>query len=105
MGRSGNIKTPYDKYVVTESRDAYGFVRAFMLTGKEQYLTMARQALDFMYQHHWDTTHGGWMTMVDRAGNRATRPGRRRRSTSTTPCWVPPHMSRRRRTRSTGRGS
>jgi mannose/cellobiose epimerase-like protein (N-acyl-D-glucosamine 2-epimerase family) len=75
VGRSGNIKTPYDKYVVTESRDAYGFARAFMLTGNEYYLTMARQALDFMYQHHWDTVYGGWMNRVDRAGNRVYATG------------------------------
>lgn len=75
VGRSGNIKTPYDKYVVTESRDAYGFARAFMLTGNAQYLTMARQALDFMYRHHWDTVYGGWMNRVDRAGNRAYATG------------------------------
>ncbi len=69
VGRQGNIKTPYDKSIISETRDAYGFVRAFMLTGNERYLTLARHALDFMYQHCWDTTYGGWLDMVDQFGN------------------------------------
>ena len=72
IGRSGNVKTPYDKYLLSQTRNAYGFVRAFMLTGKERYLTMARRALDFMYWHHWDTTRGGWITMVDRFGGQTS---------------------------------
>ncbi len=72
IGRSGNVKTPYDKYLLSQTRNAYGFVRAFMLTGQERYLTMARRALDFMYRHHWDTTRGGWITMVDRFGGQTS---------------------------------
>ena len=72
VGRQGNIKTPYDKYVVSESRDAYGFTRAFMLTGNERYLTLARHALDFMYQHCWDTTYGGWLDMVNQFGSQTS---------------------------------
>jgi mannose/cellobiose epimerase-like protein (N-acyl-D-glucosamine 2-epimerase family) len=72
IGRSGNVKTPYDKYMLSQSRNAYGFVRAFMMTGNERYLTMARRGLDFMYQRHWDAAHGGWITTVDRLGNQTS---------------------------------
>jgi mannose/cellobiose epimerase-like protein (N-acyl-D-glucosamine 2-epimerase family) len=72
VGRQGNVKTPYDKSIISQTRDAYGFVRAFMLNGDERYLTLARRALDFMYQHYWDTTYGGWINTVDRSGNQTS---------------------------------
>ncbi|MBN2803069.1 MAG: AGE family epimerase/isomerase [Deltaproteobacteria bacterium] len=49
-----------NKSVVTQSRSAYGFVRAFMLTGDETYLENARHALDFNIAHAWDTKNDGW---------------------------------------------
>jgi mannose/cellobiose epimerase-like protein (N-acyl-D-glucosamine 2-epimerase family) len=72
IGRSGNVKPPNDKYMMSQSRNAYGFVRAFMLTGEERYLTQARRALDFMYARHWDAANGGWLEMTDRMGNPAS---------------------------------
>lgn len=70
IGRDGTIKGT-DKNVVIESRDAYGFVRAFMLTGDETYLKYARRALDFMYAHCWDQANGGWYDNNNRLGNPA----------------------------------
>lgn len=58
-----------NKNVLIQSRDAYGFVRAFMLTGNELYLKSARRALDFMYAHCWDTTNAGWFDSNDQKGN------------------------------------
>jgi len=75
---NGGFYTNIDKYgkasgtqknMQTQSRDAYGFVRAFMLTGKDEYLTKAKQALDFMYKHAWDNTNGGWYWELDKYGN------------------------------------
>ncbi|HMK38774.1 MAG TPA: AGE family epimerase/isomerase, partial [Bacteroidota bacterium] len=60
------------KNVVIQSRDAYGFTRAFMLTGNEAYLAYARRALDFMYAHDWDNANGGWYAQNNRAGNPAS---------------------------------
>ncbi|HTR99748.1 MAG TPA: AGE family epimerase/isomerase [Bacteroidota bacterium] len=59
------------KDVVVQSRDAYGFSRAFMLTGDTVYLRYARRALDFMYAHDWDQANGGWYPANDRTGNPA----------------------------------
>jgi|GEM_PF-290307 len=71
IDRSGNVITSWglNKNLVTTSRDAYGFTRGYMLTGNERYLTMARNALNFMYQHAWDTLYGGWHSTIDRYGN------------------------------------
>jgi mannose/cellobiose epimerase-like protein (N-acyl-D-glucosamine 2-epimerase family) len=56
------------KSIVTQSRHAYAFTRAFMLTGDTVYLRYARDALQFQFAHGWDSTHGGWRFLVDRNG-------------------------------------
>ena len=60
--------TQTNKSYVALSRDAYGFVRAFMLTGDERYLDSARQALTFLYAHGWDAAHGGWFFQGNQQG-------------------------------------
>ena len=47
------------KTILTQSRHALGFAKAFMLTGDETYLNLARNALDFKYAHFWDATNDG----------------------------------------------
>ncbi len=71
VDRQGNVIASWGTYknLVTNSRDAYGFTRAFMLTGDERYLVMARNALRWLYQHAWDQTNGGWISTLDRLGN------------------------------------
>ncbi|MFQ5652659.1 MAG: AGE family epimerase/isomerase [bacterium] len=56
------------KHLISQTRNAYGFVRAYMLTGKPEHLEMAEAALEFMYQHNWDHLHGGWHGNLDRNG-------------------------------------
>lgn len=77
IDRYGNVISGWglNKNTVPLSRDAYGFVRAFMLTGNEAYLTHARRALDFLYAHGWDTVYGGWYNSIDRFGNAVNRTG------------------------------
>ncbi len=71
VDRYGNVIVNWgtNKDLITQSRDAYGFVRAFMLTGNHTFLTMARHALDFMYAHAWDNSNGGWYHSMDKYGN------------------------------------
>lgn len=68
VDREGNPMAPWDKGIVAESRDAYGFVRAFMITGNEIYLDKARSALTFMYEHLWDAANSGWYPSTNRSG-------------------------------------
>ncbi|MDR1682318.1 MAG: AGE family epimerase/isomerase [Candidatus Symbiothrix sp.] len=59
--RTGFDKTPYKrKSLIAQSRHGYGFTRAFMLTGDEEYLTYAKSALDFLFNYGWDTENEGW---------------------------------------------
>lgn len=60
VAADGSPSDDTDKWFVGQSRDGYGFVRAFMLTGNEAYLDQARHALDFLYEHAWDEANGGW---------------------------------------------
>lgn len=72
--RDGSVNTSSgtQKDMMTQSRNAYGMTRAFMLTGNEAYLTKASQALNFMYQHAWDKTNGGWYWELDKNGTQTS---------------------------------
>ncbi|GAB4414799.1 MAG: hypothetical protein OHK0039_22900 [Bacteroidia bacterium] len=50
------------------SRHAYGFSRAFMVSGDTTYLHYADHALDFLYAHGWDSVHLGWFFSSDKYG-------------------------------------
>ncbi len=52
-----------------QSRMAYAFTRAFMVTGEERYLQNAHHAIDFVYTHAWDEENDGWFFSSDRQGN------------------------------------
>jgi mannose/cellobiose epimerase-like protein (N-acyl-D-glucosamine 2-epimerase family) len=70
IGRDGQVMTSRgtNKDVLTQSRNAYAMVRAFQMTGEERYLGFARGALDFMYDHGWDHTYGGWRNSISSLG-------------------------------------
>ena len=55
--------------MLTQARNAYGMSRAYMLTGDTTYLGFAKRALDWMYNHAWDITYGGWFQDLDINGN------------------------------------
>lgn len=58
-----------NKNMLTQTRHAYGFARAFQMTGNEAYLEHAQDALDFMIDSAWDAAYGGWYGEIDRFGN------------------------------------
>ena len=62
IDKFGNVITGWgtNKNMLTQSRNVYGLVRAYMLTGDTTYLHYAKIALDWMYDHAWDETYGGW---------------------------------------------
>lgn len=70
IGRDGQVLSSRgtNKDVLTQSRNAYGMIRAFQMTGDERYLEYARGALDFMYDRGWDHTYGGWRNNISSLG-------------------------------------
>jgi mannose/cellobiose epimerase-like protein (N-acyl-D-glucosamine 2-epimerase family) len=71
IDKNGSVITGWgtNKNMLTQSRNAYGLVRAYMLTGDTTYLGFARRALDWMYLHAWDETYNGWYQEIDINGN------------------------------------
>ncbi|HEY1406544.1 MAG TPA: AGE family epimerase/isomerase, partial [Spirochaetota bacterium] len=53
------------KSILSQSRIAYAFSRAYMVTGNREYLKYARYALDYMQKYGWDKKNGGFYTCMD----------------------------------------
>ncbi|MFC2138231.1 AGE family epimerase/isomerase, partial [Bacteroidota bacterium] len=68
IDREGN-PTGDTKTIIAQTQAAYAFARAFMVTGDTSYLKYSDWALQFMYDHYWDKTNGGWYFIVDANGN------------------------------------
>ncbi len=68
INRQGNPFGTSLKNTLNQSRDAYGFTRAFQMTGDTSYLRYARYALNFMYKYSWDKTYGGWYNDLNNTG-------------------------------------
>ncbi|MFI5237296.1 MAG: AGE family epimerase/isomerase [Ignavibacteriales bacterium] len=71
IDKFGNVIVSWgtNKNMLTQSRNAYGLVRGYMLTGDTIYLSYAKNALDWMYDHAWDDTYGGWFQELNSSGN------------------------------------
>jgi mannose/cellobiose epimerase-like protein (N-acyl-D-glucosamine 2-epimerase family) len=65
----GNVTDENTKALCPQSRLAYSYARAFMVTGNEEYLKYAHYAAKFLYKHGWDKENGGWFFTTDREGN------------------------------------
>ncbi|MEI8205028.1 MAG: AGE family epimerase/isomerase [Bacteroidota bacterium] len=68
IARDGSLKSVTQKSLITQTRQAYGFTRAFMLTGDEKYLVYAKSALNFLFAYGWDKTNDGWYCFANRDG-------------------------------------
>ncbi len=70
IDQMGNLKSSWgtNKNMLNQSRDAYGFTRAFQMTGDTSYLRYAQYALSFMTRTAWDTAHGGWYNSISKYG-------------------------------------
>ncbi|MBN2602229.1 MAG: AGE family epimerase/isomerase [Candidatus Marinimicrobia bacterium] len=77
IDKYGDVITNWgtNKNMLTQTRNAYGLIRAYMLTGNENYLEYAESALSFLYEHAWDDTYGGWYGDLDENGNPNSRFG------------------------------
>lgn len=71
IDRQGNVIEAWgtNKNLLTQTRNAYGFARAYMMTGNDVYRQYAEAGLDFMYENAWDDANGGWYSQLDANGN------------------------------------
>jgi len=78
IDRYGNVMSLLDvhtnkyykrKSFISQSRHGYGFTRAFMLTGDENYLNYAKVALNFLFKNGWDSNNDGWYCFAKEDGS------------------------------------
>jgi mannose/cellobiose epimerase-like protein (N-acyl-D-glucosamine 2-epimerase family) len=70
VSKTGAPQTSWgtQKDMISQSRNAYGLTRAYMLTGKDEYLQKAEEALKFMYESAWDVNNTGWFNRINENG-------------------------------------
>jgi mannose/cellobiose epimerase-like protein (N-acyl-D-glucosamine 2-epimerase family) len=71
IDRYGNLLSAWgtNKNTLSQTRDVYGFVRAYMMTGNELYLDFAESGLEFLCDNAWDDNYGGWFSELNMYGN------------------------------------
>lgn len=57
------------KYPSMISRHIFSYAVAYLLSGDEKYLDIARETKDFLIDHAWDKEYGGWFDLLDREGD------------------------------------
>lgn len=57
------------KYPSMISRHIFSYSVAYLLSGDEKYLNIARETKDFLIDHAWDKEYGGWFDVLDEQGN------------------------------------
>lgn len=70
VARDGTTEGSDLKAPLSQSRNAYAFARAYMVTGDPKYLVAARRAVAFLREKGWDREHGGFHTGLNRRGER-----------------------------------
>ncbi len=58
-----------NKNMLTQSRNLYGIVRAYMMTGTPAYLELAHEAFGWLVEHGWDSARGGWYAELNELGS------------------------------------
>ena len=60
LGRDWQPQPPHEKIPAMISRQVFSFTAAYLLSGDDRYLDVARQGVDYLLAHAWDERHGGW---------------------------------------------
>ncbi|MDD8014777.1 MAG: AGE family epimerase/isomerase [Acidobacteriota bacterium] len=71
LSRDWKPLPPWDKVPALISRHVFGFSAAYLLSGDEKYLEVARDAADYLLAHAWDGKYGGWFDKLARNGEAA----------------------------------
>jgi mannose/cellobiose epimerase-like protein (N-acyl-D-glucosamine 2-epimerase family) len=59
---------PWDKMPSMISRQIFSFSTAYLLSGEEKYLDVARKAVDYLLKYGWDKKNGGWFSSISQTG-------------------------------------
>jgi mannose/cellobiose epimerase-like protein (N-acyl-D-glucosamine 2-epimerase family) len=69
LSRDWKPLPPWDKIPALVSRHVFGFSAAYMLSGDDRYLEVARRTAGYLLEHAWDSQHGGWFDRLARNGD------------------------------------
>lgn len=67
-GMDGSIQNPTDRYPRMLGRQTFTYAMAYLLTGDESLLVLAKAGADWLMQHARDTTNGGWHALLGQDG-------------------------------------
>ena len=68
LSRDWQPGPPWDKVPAMISRQIFSFSTAYLLSGEDKYLEVARNAVDYLLKHGWDNEYGGWFGSITQEG-------------------------------------
>lgn len=68
LSRDWQPQPPWDKVPAMISRQVFSFSAAYLLSGKEKYLEVAREGAEYLLEHAWDQEYGGWFSSLTQSG-------------------------------------
>ena len=68
LSRDWQPQPPWDKMPAMISRQIFSFSTAYLLSGEEKYLDVAREAVDYLLKYGWDQEYGGWFERISQTG-------------------------------------
>jgi mannobiose 2-epimerase len=71
LGRDGKVTDSSHKFLVMQARMIYSFATGAALGGPAEWLSMARQGVEFFLRHFRDIQYDGWFWSVTRQGRPA----------------------------------
>lgn len=72
LSRDWKPLPPWEKIPALVSRHVFGFSAAFLLSGYDPYLEVARDGADYLLARAWDPRYGGWFDRLARNGDVVT---------------------------------
>jgi len=68
LSRDWQPLPPFDKVPALTSRHVFGFSAAYLLSGEQKYLDVARRGAEYLFDHAWDPEYGGWFDKLTQDG-------------------------------------
>ena len=60
LGRDWQPRAPREKLPAMISRQVFSFTAAYLLSGDDRHLEVARHGVEYLLAHAWDDRYGGW---------------------------------------------
>jgi mannose/cellobiose epimerase-like protein (N-acyl-D-glucosamine 2-epimerase family) len=68
LSRDWQPMPPWEKMPAMISRHIFSFSTAYLLSGEEKYLNVAREAVKYLLKYGWDENYGGWYESISQTG-------------------------------------